>query len=255
MKIQLLYILGSTRSGTSALRNAISETRYAGYGEGHLVPMLQGLISVVRHHKHEGVGCDTSGNGLFLMKEHVMIRHLVHAYEMYLRESIGVSTILDKTPTVDPISAAPDLNNFHEAPRFIHCSRRHIDNILSKQKKFPDASFVKQCTEWARCNSAWMDSKTKLSGNYVDFDYFDLVNDTRETCKRIGTYLELDNQEIDAMVNYLVSKRPEGAPGRDLTRFKKLSETPWSDEQREQFQAICGEVGEQLGYGMEEYFA
>ena len=36
----ILYILGSTRSGTSALRNAIAGTRYKGFGEGHLVPIL-----------------------------------------------------------------------------------------------------------------------------------------------------------------------------------------------------------------------
>ena len=42
---RMLYVLGSTRSGTSALRNAITRTRYKGYGEGHMEPMLAEIIA------------------------------------------------------------------------------------------------------------------------------------------------------------------------------------------------------------------
>lgn len=253
--IEILYILGSTRSGTSALRNALSKTRYKGFGEGHLVPILDDIVRTVRTHRIDGLGARTPGNGLFDLRENVLIRHLFHGYEGYLSSVLESEMLMDKTPTITPIRFAPELNRFHQAPRFIHCARRHVDNIQSKLKKFPDRTLEQHCQEWAACNAAWLDVKKQLEDNFLAFDFYDLVTDQAGTSRRIAEYLGLDAQETTAMTEYLISQRPQGATDRDLTQFLKLSEMGWSDQEKEAFVEICGPVGELLGYGFEDYFA
>lgn len=252
--IEVLYILGSTRSGTSALRNALSSTRFKGFGEGHLVPILDDLVRTVRTHRLEGLGARTPGNGLFELRENVLIRHLFHGYESYLVSVLGSQAIMDKTPTIVPIRFAPDLNQFHQAPRFIHCSRRHVDNIQSKLKKFPDRTVQQHCQEWAACNATWLEVSERLDGNFIAFDFYDLVTDQTGISQRIGDYLDLAHNEVIAVTQYLISQRPQGATDRDLTNFLKLSEMPWSDEEKADFVEICGPVGERLGYGLETYY-
>lgn len=253
--VEIVYVLGSTRSGTSALRNGLAETRFSGYGEGHLVPVIVDLVNSVRNHSANGVGAKVPGNGLHALQTHVLIRHLVAGYERYLVRQLQSESLLDKTPTITPISAAPDLNRFHQNPRFIHCSRRHIDNILSKQRKFPDRTLEQHCREWTDCNRKWLDVREQLEGNYLAFDFHDLVTDPVSTAERIAAYLSLDSGDTERLSHYLVTGRPETEPGRDLSRFVKLGDTGWSETEVQTFLAICGTLGQQMGYGLESYYA
>jgi hypothetical protein len=253
--IEFLYVLGSTRSGTSALRNGLAETRYAGYGEGHLAPILNDVINAVRYHKTDGLGADVPGNGLNQLHVNIVLRHLFHGYEQYVVNEIGSRHLMDKTPTITPIQMAPDLNTFHQKPYFLHCARRHLDNVQSKIKKFPSRNLEQHCREWAECNMAWLRSKEKLDGNFVDFDFYDLVTDTDAIVKRIGKYLDLKEEDVAAFTAYLVSQRPQANADRDLTQFLKLSEVDWTDDEKQAFIDICGPVGQLLGYGMEDYYS
>lgn len=252
---EIVYILGSTRSGTSALRNGLGETRFSGYGEGHIVPILDDLLSSVRKHKKQGLGAAVSGNGMRELRENVLLRHLFHGYEQYLVNQIGSRHLMDKTPTITPIRMAPDLNTFHQNPHFIHCARRHVDNVQSKVKKFTDRSLEQHCREWADCNRAWLDTRDRLNGNFIDFDFHDLATDPERISALIGTYLELSEADTAALAAYLIAKRPQASADRDLTQFLRLSEMDWSDEEKATFTRICGPVGEVLNYGMEDYYA
>lgn len=248
----IVYILGSTRSGTSALRNAICRTRYNGYGEGHMEGMLAGIIAAVQQHRP--VNPANQGNARSKMKATKLLRHLFLGYERYLSKEVNSQFMVDKSPSVPAILAAPAMNRYHANAKFIHCARRHVDNVHSKLKKFPSQTFQQSCKTWAKCNSAWLDVREQLDGNYVDFDFHDLANDPEAIVARIAAYLELDQTEAEAMLSYLQSQRPEAKPERDVTRFLKLSEVDWPEADKKEFVRICGPVGEKLGYGMESYF-
>ncbi|QYK40369.1 MAG: sulfotransferase [Paracoccaceae bacterium] len=254
--VKIVYILGTTRSGTSAIRNALATTRYKGYGEGHLIDILTEIISVVRREARANEGAKVAGNGVSALRERVLIRHFFHGYERYLVENLGSSHLLDKTPNIHPIAHAPDLLAFHQHARFIHCARRHVDNLQSKRKKFRDKPFANQCTEWAECHRAWERVKPQLGNSYIEFDHHDLVTDREGTCRSMAELLELDEAETQRMIAYLESERPQAtAPGADLDRFLKFSEIDWSEEDKDSFLSICGPVGDKLGYGLETYFA
>ena len=252
----IAYILGSTRSGTSALRNALGLTRYSGYGEGHIVPVLNDIINAVRYHRTDGLGARQPGNGLFQMRENVLLRHLFHGYESYLVSQVGSNWVMDKTPTITPIMMAPELNTFHKKARFLHCARRHIDNVQSKLKKFPDRTLEQHCEEWAQCNLMWLQVRDRLGENFIAFDFYDLSQDPEGTIGKIGRYLALDEEETAQAAAYLTSQRPQAAnASRDLTKYLSLSEIDWTDKEKETFIRICEPVGQRLGYGLEDYWA
>lgn len=254
--IEIVYILGSTRSGTSALRNGLCQTRFTGYGEGHLVPILRDIIGVVDRHKTEGLGSDVAGNGLYRMDRDAMLRHLFRGYERYLstRFKKKKGCVVDKTPTLVPIQAAPDLNRFHSTPHFIYCARRHLDNVQSKIRKFPGQSLEQHCREWVKCNESWLEVRERMNGNYLAFDFHDMATDPMGVATRIGSYLSLTAEDTAGLGAYLVSKRPQTTEDRDLTQFLRLSDIDWTDEDKDTFVRICGPLGDRLGYGMEEYF-
>jgi len=255
--VVMLYILGSTRSGTSALRNAIAETRYRGFGEGHLVPMLVDMIDTVRREKRTGIGHDVSGTGLHHLDPDALLRALFDGYERHLADELECSHILDKTPTVAPIRAAPDLATYHGDAKFIYCARRHVDNVQSKLVKFPEKRLEQHAEEWAACHAAWVDARARLDAqgqDYLELDFFDLATDCEGVAARIGAYLALDRDETDGIARYLTSQRPQAEPGRDLTRFLRLSDLPWSEEQKALFRTIASPVGATLGYGFESYW-
>jgi len=255
--VTILYILGSTRSGTSALRNAIAETRYRGHGEGHLVPVLTDMIATVRTAKRSGMGHDVFGTGLHHLDTDALLRALFEGYERYLAEEFAGSHILDKTPTIAPILAAPDLAAYHRNAKFLYCSRRHVDNIQSKLHKFPDVALEEHAREWADCHAAWVDARAQLDAqgqDYLELDFFDLATDCAAVAERIGAYLDLDGDETAGIARYLSSQRPQAEQGRDLTRYLRLSEVDWSDEQKDRFREIATPVGAALGYGLETYW-
>lgn len=252
---RIVYILGTTRSGTSALRNALALSRYRGYGEGHLVPLLSEFVQTIRYNKTEGLGAKVPGNAMHALQVNVFTRFIFDAYERYLSQVLKSDYILDKTPTIVPIQFAPVLKQFHNEVKFIYCARRHIDNILSKRRKFPELSFEHNCREWAACAQAWLSVRDELGGDHLEFDFWQLASDPEKISRGIGDLLELDEHEVTRMTEYLVANRPQATPDRNLLEFRRLSEVDWTEVEKETFFRICGPTGENLGYGLEDYFA
>ncbi len=253
----VLYILGSTRSGTSALRNAIAGTRYKGYGEGHLVPILSEIIASVRRNGQSGIGANVPGNGLSGLKADELIRALIAGYEAYLSDQWKANHIVDKTPTIAPILAAPDLATYHSDAKFIHCSRRHVDNIQSKVKKFPDQSLENHAREWTDCHQAWFASRQRLEDmgqDFLEINFHEMAADPAAAANKIGAYLDFEAEETAYVENYLLSQRPQANKDRDLTQFLKLSDMHWSETDKRRFIEITSHVGRTLGYGLERYF-
>jgi hypothetical protein len=79
--VEICYVLGTMRSGTSAVRNALTRTKFKGPGEGHLVPVLADILGVVHKQKNSGLRAKGSGNGLFRMSEHEMATSILLGYE------------------------------------------------------------------------------------------------------------------------------------------------------------------------------
>ena len=252
--VEICYILGTTRSGTSALRNALTQTKFKGDGEGHLVPLLADILAVVHKQKTSGLGANSSGNGIFRMSEYEMGISIFLGYEQDLQKIYGSEFIVDKTPTIELLKFSPYLNRFHSAAKFIHCARRHIDNIISKCRRFPEIPFDIHCREWIDCSLSWEEKKLQVLGNLIEFYYFDLVNNVNRVSIRVANYLALSEEERDTFSNHIGIQRAEGSNETDFGRVARFSDVEWTDKDKIDLMRICGPRGLQVGYGLDYYF-
>jgi hypothetical protein len=81
-----------------------------------------------------------------------------------------------------------------------------------------------------------------------------MAADPAGVATKIGEYLGLEAEEIAGVESYLQSQRPQANEDRDLLKFLKLSELPWSDTDKHRFIEITSQVSQTLGYGLEQYF-
>src|SRR5260221_13956160 len=98
-----LFILGSTRSGTSALRNALALTRYNGAGEGHTIGMLGGLSDGIESHFKEYGAALGEGTMLAEWQRQEFWNQVVLAYLRQMRRVFPGDYHLGKAPHLWPL--------------------------------------------------------------------------------------------------------------------------------------------------------
>ena len=150
-----LFILGSTRSGTSAIRNALAETRYRGPGEGHTIGLLGSLRDTVDTYFRENEPALGHGTLLKEWRRDEFWNDIVAAYLNQTTRVFPGDYYLDKTPNIIPVIFLDVITSSMPSPHFVFCRRRGIDNILSKRRKWPDTPFVIHCVEWRVVLDVW----------------------------------------------------------------------------------------------------
>lgn len=243
-----LFIVGTTRSGTSAVRNAIAETRFKGPGEGHSIGLLGAISDVVETYFHENHTALSHGTMLAAWKRDEFWHDIAAAYTKQIHGLVATGDFIDKTPNILPIRYAKLIETSLENVRFVFCRRRGIDNVLSKVRMWPDLPFREHCTEWTDINDAWDNVKLRLSSPVLEAEYYDLSTAPDVLASRIGDFLELDSPDRTVLLHELSKDRPSGKP------WVSLAETGWSDEQIDIFREVCGSAMERSGYGYDSYW-
>jgi hypothetical protein len=248
-----VFVLGSVRTGTSALGTAIaSGTRYVGFGEGHFFDLmyhLQHCVETFYAEKQENLQFNT-----------VMIRHvpqdfyedLLHStFRSVARQVFPSPYWIDKTPNRYMIELAPTLRRVWPMAKFIFMKRRGIENLLSRLHHFPDSiSFATHCSDWATSMEAWNTTRPALGASAIEIDQREMLHQPSIVARRVGNFLELDDSEIESLRTQLGS----GA-GSSAERTLELSETGWSSEQIAIFKNVCGATMRKFGYSIgKSYF-
>lgn len=162
--------------------------------------------------------------------------------------------ILDKTPTIEPLYALQHIEAMWPEAKFIFCRRRGIDNVMSKQRKWPNGSFESQCREWAAINDLWDEKKKDLHSSWIEVEFFDLVNNVQDVlAARVGMFLALSKEETALIARRLCATRPQ-ISSPEAGKCVRFSDTGWSAEQSDLFTRICGPTMERCGYGFSQYW-
>lgn len=254
MNNKVVFILGSTRSGTSVLRNALWQTRYKGPGEGHLIGLVRRIDMEIKNYYRSNREATKQGTFLSVVTEAELRGLFIRLFSKLYRDVSGSNYVVDKTPTIEPILSLNIINDIWPDAQFVFCRRRGIDNIISKQRKFPQTRFVDHCVEWAKLLDLWDDSKTKLAGRWLEVEHYDLEKDPGATATRLAFFLNLDPEEEQRIHECFTGERPERTHGVVKGSFTPLTETSWTSAERLQFMEICSETMQRRGYGLETYW-
>lgn len=243
-----LFIVGTTRSGTSALRNAIAETRFSGPGEGHSIGLLGAISESIGAYFKEHAEALKHGTMLADWNRNEFWKDIVGAYQKQIRLTFPGAFYVDKTPNVLPIHFAKLIESSMENVCFVFCRRRGIDNVASKRKKFPTTSFYEHCTEWTDVISAWEAQKLQLASPVLELDFYELFSSPELLSIRISEFLGLPEDERALFLRHLLDNQPNSAP------WSPLDSTGWSAEEHDMFRSVCGPTMTKFGYGSDTYW-
>ncbi len=250
-----VFVVGCVRSGTSAVVTALRESAgYKGYGEGNVAPLLFKLQQVIERH-YAGVSEEYLRNPAHMIS-HVERKDLkIMAANMIgsvMHGLMGDGRWLDKTAAgADMVRSCPILLEIFPEAKFIFCKRRAVENILSRQRKFPDTKFTESCHHWADTMHSWMQVRTRLQGHFLEVDQRDMAVHSVKVAKAIGGLLKLDAAEIDAMGEIFQNRRVEQTRAATDSRYLGLDETGWDEELKRQFRNICLPMMKAYGYPLE----
>jgi hypothetical protein len=223
-----------------------------GFNEGVLAHLLPVLLSAVQQHYARHMQKTTTMLGS--VDEEFFTTGIKNLFGKAFVETMGEGRWLDKTPGGPAIiKACPALLEIFPNVTFIFCQRRGIENVLSRQSKFPSTSFENHCVGWASTMQTWLEVGPQLGDRAVVVDQRDMGLDPEAVSARIAALLELSDEEREGLHLRLRSKRLEQTRPIQDERPISITETGWSEADQETFRRICGPMMAAFGYDLEEH--
>ena len=249
-----LFIVGSPRSGTSILVQALHGGGYFGYNEGNFLSIIRTIErDVDQHFQVYGT-----------TNPRVLTAHLdKEALKGALYRVIGdaVSSLhqgkvwLDKTGNPEMIEAIPILRQLWPESRFIFAKRRAIENIASRVKKFPEHTLEYHCADWAKNMAAWRRVVVATPDlPAIEVDQRDIGEAPFETAGRIAAFLELPAEAQARVAAIFGSEVPQQTEPGSARRTISLAATGWTEQQLKVFHRNCDEQMRAYGYSEDESY-
>jgi hypothetical protein len=249
-----VFILGPARSGTSAITLALLESAsYVGTGEGHLLPLAHALLSTIDRYYQRGSNDSKTMLG----------RVSIDAFQKLIRRSFVNLTSdlypsvrwLDKTPTVEMVRASVLMKELWPNARFIFMKRRVIENVLSRQRKFPQDTTERHYSDWAAVMTAWLAVRDKLGEAALEVEHRRLVLDPDAVASSIENFLQLSNGAAARFRRYINNGRPEQTDDSFGATYS-FDHLGLNGVEARRMTAVCDPIMHALGYSYDEsYFS
>jgi hypothetical protein len=230
---------------------ALKKAGITGFNEGHVLPLLTGLSKTVdAYYAAHPVACADPN----MMLSKLPAADIKAAVDDAIRQTIefmhpGEEVWFDKTPGLPMLNVVPDIARLWPEGRFVSMRRRHIENILSRLRKFPALTFELHCQQWVDTARAWQRVKESISpGSFIEIEQYEIARNPAETAGAISRFLSLSDTQCKAIAARFASKNRPQFTGGDEWNIKGLDDVGWSEQQKEIFRKHCSAVGRELGY-------
>lgn len=249
-----VFIVGSPRSGTSILVDALMAAGYTGFKEGNFLSLIHGIDRQVD--RHFAAFGSTNPSVLTTHVDPVKLKaDLVAVIAAAAAAHHQGDMWLDKTGNPEMIEAIPTLRRLWPNSVFIFSRRRAIENVASRLKKFPQFTFEYHCRDWAANMQAWTrahEIDPALPG--LDIDQRDIADDPKLTAERLARFLALSGPAEAAIVTTFSTKVTQQTDADSTRRVMTLQSTGWDDEQIATFRRCCGQQMNRYGYTNDETY-
>ena len=249
-----VFIVGCARSGTSVLANALIDAAgLRGWRRGHLFPLLSRLLSCAEDYYAELQQADYHPTvALGYLPEEWLRERITELFAGINAQMVGYGLWVDRTTDVAMIRACPLVAEIYPKARFIFVRRRGIDNILSRQRKFPEEPFRDSCEVWATGMGEWLKVRDVLGPHTLEVDQRDVALEPGKIAREIASFLQLEDSVVETLQDYLRNERPEQSALPHELKYLGIDETGWSAEQKALFKEICGSMLLAYGYQLKE---
>jgi Sulfotransferase family len=249
-----VFIVGSPRSGTSVLVDALISVGYLGFREGNLLGLMQVIDNIIDHH-FKGTGVQNPKVMASQVNPKILKSRIEDIFREITNELNTGPLWFDKTGSAAMIQAIPTLRRFWPECVFIFAKRRAIENLVSRQKKFPARTFEDHCSDWAKTMSSWRAARQQLPrGDHIEVDQQVLLQNTSAISEQIADFLKLEKGQTENLIQTFRTTRPQETAVGSATGILSLDSLSWSESQREAFKKYCAPEMEAYGYSTDEKY-
>ena len=250
-KTRPVFILGSVRSGTSALGMALRDgAGIVSEHEGHVTTLMQMLFQtldrVVGNFPPEARYLINSLDAEDLRSE--IKSYFLRFVAKHCPEGLWADKSPDDFEGAPAIRSAPTLLEMFPNARSIYCKRRGIENVLSRLTKFPQVPFWYHCQSWAGTIVAWHEVRGLLGDRWIEVSQEDMALKPADVAENLGQFLSLSAAQVEGIRETLSGRRTEQTRPAQEVRQLGLDETGWSPDNQANFIQHCGHAMELAGY-------
>ena len=250
-----VFILGPARSGTSALALGLLKSRhYEGFGEGHLLPLAQDLLTRVHSFYEESGARESDDTFLRRVPVRAFERLIRRGFIQLTRSAFPSGYWMDKTPKVEMVHAAPLFQELWPNARFIFLKRRVIENIASRRRKFSDGTLENHYLDWANIMTAWLGVRRRLDTAALEIDQLELARDPARISRLISDFLKMPDDASGRLFDALKNDRPERTAS-DIGTVINMTDLNLSETEFQDLRQACDVAMAELGYAYDEYYS
>jgi hypothetical protein len=249
-----VFILGPARSGTSAMTLALLESgAYIGTGEGHLLPLAHALVGTIDQYYQRGV---EDPNTLLGKVPIAAFQKLIRrSFVRMAADLFPTRRWLDKTPTVEMVRASVLMKELWPNARFIFMKRRVIENVLSRQRKFPQDDTERHYSDWLAVMRGWLAVREQLGDSALEVEHRQLVLEPGAVVSTIAEFLQLPQDAAARFRSYLTERRPEQTDS-DFGAVYSIERLGLNEYDATRLRVACDPIMHALGYSYSEsYFS
>jgi Sulfotransferase family len=249
-----VFIVGSARSGTSALVDGLMSVGYQGYREGMLLSLIFKISQLTEQH-FKVFGKGKKRNMLASVDKDKLKDALFQVFKDTVTELNPTPPWLDKTGSPEMIRSIPHILKLWPDAAVVFAKRRGIENVLSRIKKFPAHDFEHHCQSWAANMTAWRRIRTQLPQDaFVEVDQQDMIQQPEKVAEALTKLLRMPENQQRRLAATFQSKRPQQTEKDSAKRVYSLKTSGFSEEQAATFLNLCKEEMEAFGYSTDERY-
>lgn len=245
-------MVGSVRTGSSAMVRSLRECGIVGHAEGHFLALFARLTKDVSEYFASHKDVALRGHMLTDVDQQDFLSDLYDFFDRWVGRMYQSEYWLEKTANPEGLLAVPSFSKIWPKARFIFMRRRGIENVCSRLRKFPQHSLEYHCKDWSGIMSAWVDIRKEVAGKYLEVDQFDMLTVPDGITVLVSEFLDLSDAQAKTFGLAIRCTEIEKT-GSDSTVLA-LQDLGWSDVQKAQFRQICGEAMEMFGYGYDNNY-
>jgi hypothetical protein len=251
-EVKIIFVVGSVRSGTSIVGQALTQVLGGGHGffEGNVTGLLTSVADAVDGYYRNFTPEFLQPSGGFqisqLPKEWMKASLQQFVIAEFARPILasGSAVWVDKSPDGNPLAekvrACSVLAKAFPQAKFVFCRRNGVENLASRMRKWPEATFINQCYGWAGVMEAWAKVRPELAGRYCEVDQYTLVEDPKRVADDLANVLGATEQERDGLLAFFTGGNLEQTSESREQPPRTVAEIDWDLMRKWIFLAICG---------------
>ncbi len=250
-----IFVLGSVRSGTSAMGYALTHgAGIPGNDEGHVSTLMQMVLNSI-----ETVTTNFPGSGdrylLSALDAQGFKAYVINYFQAFFEQRYPSGVWCDKTPSdfdgAPAVRVAPLLLEMFPNARFIYCQRRGIENVLSRMTKFPQTPFWYHCRSWAGTITAWHEVRKGLGDRWLEVRQERMALEPEKVADELTQFLGLSSEQREGVLRTFLKDRPEQSRPAGEDHELTMKEAGWDPGLQGVFLNECATAMALAGYSIE----